>query len=174
MAPPARQTKSPGWALTTRPVFMGSCLPLRIDRTVLASLQALLDDQCKRHRIEEVRHEAANDHEWIKVVWMVVRDDRDRDVHYDPDNDGIEQCHERCFISATAEVGPREGEQHTPGETKEEVNSRADDVSQRSQRLLALLADHHARRIARNPSHRPPALYPHPYHPFVNPHDATP
>src|SRR5689334_3191441 len=24
MAPPARQTKSPGWAVTTRPVFMGT------------------------------------------------------------------------------------------------------------------------------------------------------
>src|SRR3979490_2167428 len=27
MAPPARQTKSPGWALTTSPVFMGCRLP---------------------------------------------------------------------------------------------------------------------------------------------------
>src|SRR5258708_3519334 len=173
MAPPARQTKSPGWALTTRPVFMGSCLPFRIDRTVLASLQALLDDQCKRHRIEEVRHEAADDHERIKVVRMVVRDDRDRDVHHDPDNDGIEQCHQRCFISATAEVRPREGEQHAPGETKEEVNSRADEVSQRSKRLLDLLAEHQARRIARDPGHRHEMLYPYPDNRFVNPDDDT-
>src|SRR5260370_23430218 len=173
MAPPARQTKSPGWALTTRPVFMGSYLLLRIDRTVLASLQALLDDQCNRHRIEEVRHEAANDHERIKVVRVVVRDDRDRDVHDDPDNDGIEQCHNRCVISATAEVRPREGEQHAPGETKEEVNSRADNVSQRSQRLLDLLTEHQARRIARNPGHRHDNLSPYPDTPFVNQADDT-
>jgi hypothetical protein len=93
-----------------------------------ASPEALLDDQCERHRIEEVRHEAANDHGRIKVVRMIFRDDGDRDMHHDPEYDGKEQCHERCFISATAEVRPHEGEQHAPGERKEEVNGCANDV----------------------------------------------
>src|ERR1700689_5440130 len=137
MAPPARQTKSPGWADTTKPVFailVSSGVPTKPVGAAycLAGLallnHSLLHDQGQRYRIEKVRYEAADDHVGIKVIRVVRRDQRDRDMHHDPDDGGEEHRDKRRLIAAAREGGPHPRKDQTPGEYEKEMDAGSDHI----------------------------------------------
>src|SRR5262249_39013217 len=96
------------------------------------------------------------------VVRVIIRGDRDSNMHHDPCDAGVEKSYKCRFIPTTTKIWPKRGKDNAPRKRKGKVDSGAQHVRPPAYCYLEFLSEHQARRIRRNAGERHQMLSPNP------------